>query len=660
MTDFPHQSESSQELSLLLGDRYQLLRQIGEGGTSQVYEAQHQLTGETVALKIIPLKRVGDQKTIARFLREAKLTQGLSHPGFVQIQDAWIDSNQRCCLVMERLYGSSLRELTCEQNLSRSEALNMIMSVLDPLEIAHKNGIIHRDLKPENIFVHTPDKVPSKKVIKLLDFGLSRSVLSPTVTHTGQFVGTPWYISPEQAFSPKQCEASSDIWSIGVILYELLCDQVPFEGESLPMICMSIKQDQHRPVTELNPLVHSELAELIDRCLSKNPDVRPQNAGELKQEFLKISQYFINREGATVISSGAIRGTPATLDIDSADIAQVLGQGSESLVFGETIDHDTSTDVGIKKLESIESNAGFTLRLSSDEIAERLQEFDEKLSQEQLELGPTAIGTLKAIDWPDEEEKTSTEPNQAEFHQLEPHALDTESMTARDDLLNLIQDPIESNYLDSEAVTYQKNDEQEKIDTLRGAPQAMWTSTDIVDDILEASDVISVIKELDDQYVFLPSSSIPIHQTEALSSKHGPPPTLLGTPHLEDSMNIHDEETSINMRDKIVEVNPQLAQAVTHRKIRSPYVQPTLDYHESEITPILEDPSQIPKEIQNKGWSRPIKQSERTNAQARDLTQNHYESDDFNESNNPNTLLWISTLIFIAALAFALWSARFA
>lgn len=654
MTDSPQHIDPAQELTTLLGDRYQLIKQIGEGGTSQVYEAEHQLTGEKVALKIIPLKRVGDKKTVARFLREAKLTQGLSHPGFVQILDAWIDSDQRCCLVMERLYGSSLRELTSYQALSRAGALDMISAVLEPLEIAHREGIVHRDLKPENIFIHHPEDQGEAQVVKLLDFGLSRSVLSPTVTHTGQFVGTPWYISPEQAFSPKQCEASSDIWSVGVILYELLCDRVPFEGESLPMICMAIKQDPHTPITELNPFVHPELAQLIDRCLSKDPAQRPQDAGELRLALRSVKR-FKSQHGAEVVSSGAIRGTPETLDIDSSTSGS-LPSGSASLAFGETVDHDTSAELQREELEELSERAerGLTVPLSTEEIAERLKALDDEMSdhdkealERELELGPTAVGTLKAIDWPDDDLP-------------EVHVLDTQSMTARDDLLKLIDDPLEADYLDSDAVTVQGST-QEQMSTLRGAPQAMWTVADIREDtatdeeelaeeeLAEASDVISVVQARSDEPEALGLSKRITRDTEALSSKHGPPPTLLGAPNVSEEVNIHDEETSVSALSakKTGSVDPN---AMTQRKARSPFAGQTMGYQDSEITPII-DEEQAPRVK----WSQPVRRSELNLGSTHDLPSDalyHQE-----EPKQTNPFLVFSVLIFIAALVFALWSA---
>jgi len=669
VSDSSSQREPSKLSSLLLGDRYKLLRQIGEGGTSQVYEAEHQLTGERVALKVIPLKRVGDEKTIGRFLREAKLTQGLNHPGFVQILDAWIDSNQRCCLVMERLYGESLRELMSQQKITRREALEVIQALLEPLALAHERGIIHRDLKPENIFIHRPEGEGRSSVVKLLDFGLSRSAISPSVTYTGQFVGTPWYISPEQAFSPKDCEASADIWSIGVILYELLSDQVPFNGDSLPMICMSIKQDPHPALSELNADVHPALVDLIDRCLSKSPQDRPQDATALLASLKALNgQLFVGREGAEHATSGAIRGTPATIDVSQYD-QQELELSHHAERDAELSNHDTRSEPSSAPnnalSESPVEDQRSTAQLSVDEIEERLAALDfahqaellnePKMNTDELnealalEVGPTAVGTLNVIDWPDEMAEDS----------VELHELETNSVTSRDELLKLIKDPLMESELDSDALTNQIHEPQTKMDTLRGNPQVNWGEGELLgadlidDDISVASDVISAIDELSDP-------ELPARLTAPLTSQaHS---TMLhGTPQL----NVHREETAIQDKPEAAR-RPQRAQSVanapTQRQGLSPFAGQTLDFSSLDETE-----SGVVEQHSERHWSSGYQRSELEHSDLEHSELEHSELEhseperlmdrerESGEEGSP--LLWISVLIFISALSYAL-SAR--
>ena len=307
----------------IIRGRYQLIKQIGTGGTSAVYEARHQLTEEHVAIKVIPLRSVSDSKTMTRFMREAKLTQKINHSGVVKIIDAWIDTEEEheCYLVMELLRGYSLRECLQAQLFTRSQAVNCIYRTLSALAFTHREQIIHRDLKPENIFLHSAEsqqgQLPTDSIVKILDFGLSRSVFSPSVTQTGHFVGTPWYMSPEQAFSPKKCGPMTDIWSLGVILYEVLTDRVPFNGDSVPMICMSIKQDPHQAVHDLNPQVPLALSKIVDRCLSKSPEDRYPNAEALEAALSPVLSKLDAFLMAQEISVGELRETLSTLVPDS-------------------------------------------------------------------------------------------------------------------------------------------------------------------------------------------------------------------------------------------------------------------------------------------------------------------------------------------------------
>ena len=173
--------------SAVVGGRYRIIKQVGVGGTSTVYEALHVLTQERVAIKIIPLRSVkSDSRTVTRFLREAKLSQEVTHRGIVKVSDAWIDDDQRCCLVMELLNGLSLREVIRSGRVTRLMVLRWISECLEALEVAHRAGVIHRDLKPENLFIHLPPKEEKDTMISAEQyyFDESRGKCSPLMIKT--------------------------------------------------------------------------------------------------------------------------------------------------------------------------------------------------------------------------------------------------------------------------------------------------------------------------------------------------------------------------------------------------------------------------------------------------------------------------------------------
>ncbi len=267
-----------------IANRYEVLSLIGSGGMSNVYEVKHMVTQERLAIKVIKHKHSSapiDSQSNTRFLREASLSQRLKTTGVVKIYDAWVDEHASY-LVMEFLDGDTLRSLAQKRKITRKQALSYVIQALEITQEAHEHKIIHRDLKPENLFVCKNQK---ETPIKLLDFGLSRQSDDFALTHTGYFLGTPWYMSPEQAMNPKECTVISDIWSVGVILYEILTDQVPFEGETIPLICMHIYKSPHRPLVEINPKIPKSLSILIDQCLEKEPSKRPESAQILAEQL---------------------------------------------------------------------------------------------------------------------------------------------------------------------------------------------------------------------------------------------------------------------------------------------------------------------------------------------------------------------------------------
>ncbi|MBX3248186.1 MAG: protein kinase [Myxococcales bacterium] len=258
----------------LVGGRYRIEEHLASGGMGAVYRARHTLAERSVALKIVRAGLDGlHAADIRRFKREATASATIGHPGIVQMLDAGVEVDDGFLfLVMELLEGESLR--TRRHHASRGEVLHWIRALLDPLAAAHAKGFVHRDLKPENVFVARVDGVER---VKLLDFGIARSLEGPSQTQTGAGLGTPGYMAPEQALEAKDATPAADVWSVGVMLYETIARHRPFEGETPHATILRAFSDPHPPVEGVSPA----LAAVIDACLAKRPADRPRDAAAL-------------------------------------------------------------------------------------------------------------------------------------------------------------------------------------------------------------------------------------------------------------------------------------------------------------------------------------------------------------------------------------------
>jgi len=270
----------------LIGGRYRIVRKIAEGGMGAVYEAKHHMSHKTVALKILFEHVAKDEAAKQRFLREVGAPAQIGHEGIVEIYDAGFDSQDGSPFVaMELLEGAPLRDRLAAGPVPTAQLLDWFEQTLDPLAAAHDVGIVHRDLKPENIFLQR--KKDGTEVIKILDFGIAREMdgQNQSVTHTGIAMGTPHYMAPEQAMSAKGVGPAADIWALGAMLYEALCGKVPFEGETASAIVVNACTKPHPPLSAVAPQVPPPIADLVDRCLTKEPSHRPQNAAQMLEEL---------------------------------------------------------------------------------------------------------------------------------------------------------------------------------------------------------------------------------------------------------------------------------------------------------------------------------------------------------------------------------------
>ncbi len=263
-------------LSMQYG-RYQIIKELGKGSMGVVYEAYDPLFDRRVALKVLRPDRVSSGAFAQRFLKEAKAVGRLYHSNIVVAHDKGEDHGT-VYLSMEYIEGKPLNEVLQSQKLTIEEALRIGVQVADALDYAHGKGIVHRDIKPSNIIVQ-PDGN-----IKITDFGIARieDPMATQQTQAGEILGTPAYMSPEQVLG-QAVDGRSDLFSLGVILYELLTHQRPFSGESLATIFHSITHEDPRKPEDLNPSLPGQLAAVILKCLSKEPGQRFANCRELSE-----------------------------------------------------------------------------------------------------------------------------------------------------------------------------------------------------------------------------------------------------------------------------------------------------------------------------------------------------------------------------------------
>jgi serine/threonine protein kinase len=248
--------------------RYRILRRLGAGGMADVWLAEDQHLQRQVALKVLHRHFAQDREFVARFQREAEAAAGLQHPNIVSVYDRG-QVEGTYYIAMQYVQGPTLKQLI-ESGLTPEQAVMLIRQVLEAARFAHRKGIVHRDLKPQNVIVDDEGKA------LVTDFGIARAGVSE-ITQTGSVMGTPHYLSPEQA-QGYEVSSVSDLYSIGVLLYEALTGRVPFEGESAVAVAMKqVSQTPQRPST-LNPRVSPALDAVVMRALEKEPGQRFQSA----------------------------------------------------------------------------------------------------------------------------------------------------------------------------------------------------------------------------------------------------------------------------------------------------------------------------------------------------------------------------------------------
>ena len=254
----------------ILARRYELQELIGGGGMADVYKAQDKLLDRAVAVKILHQQYANDAEFVEKFRREATAAAKLAHPNIVNIYDVGEDGGSQY-IVMEYVSGPTLKEVIQQKGcLEPIEAVRIAKEIASALESAHRNNLVHCDIKPHNILV-MPDGH-----IKVTDFGIARAVSASTMTYSGSVMGSVHYFSPEQA-KGTVITTKSDVYSLGVVLYEMLTGQLPFNGETSVSIALKHLQEEPVPIRQLNPSIPPVLEAIVQKAMSKDPADRPSS-----------------------------------------------------------------------------------------------------------------------------------------------------------------------------------------------------------------------------------------------------------------------------------------------------------------------------------------------------------------------------------------------
>lgn len=284
---------------MFISDRYEIIEKVGSGGMADVYRAKCHRLNRYVGIKILKPEFSADKTLVTKFRTEAQSTAGLSHPNIVSVYDVGDDGDLHY-IVMELVEGITLKKFIEKKGkLEIKEAIGIAIQIAQGLEAAHDNHIVHRDIKPQNIIISREGKV------KVADFGIAKAATSNTVTQNA--VGSVHYLSPEQARGGYSDE-KSDIYSLGVTMYEMLCGKVPFAGDNTVSVALSHIQYEPVPVKEVNPAVPYSVDKIVQKCMQKRPENRYLSASEL---IVDLKRSIMNPEGDFVrISAGVVSDSP--------------------------------------------------------------------------------------------------------------------------------------------------------------------------------------------------------------------------------------------------------------------------------------------------------------------------------------------------------------
>lgn len=286
-------AESDALIGRTLDGKYHIEAKIGEGGMGAVYRARHVLMDAPLAIKVLHPSLVSDATSVARFQREAQAMARIRHSNAIAVSDFGVTEDQINYIVMELFEGESLRKvLERDKKLPYAVAIAVARQVCGALEAAHRSGVIHRDIKPENIFVSPqPD---GSYAVKVIDFGIAKIVTDtakggPPLTRQGMIIGSPHYLSPEQC-TGQELDARSDVYSLGIVLFEMLTGRVPFTAVTPVAVALLHANEPPPSLRSLNPEIPEALDRLVLRALSKSKADRPASAREFAEELERVGR----------------------------------------------------------------------------------------------------------------------------------------------------------------------------------------------------------------------------------------------------------------------------------------------------------------------------------------------------------------------------------
>ncbi len=273
----------------VVADKYRLESSLGRGAMGSVFSARHELLHQRVAIKFLAEEILDSPAAVSRFMHEGRAAARIRNEHAVRVLDVDTLPTGWPYIVLEYLDGCDMAEFLHQRgSLPVSQSVDFVMQALEAVAEAHVLGLVHRDLKPANLFIVR--RSDGKKQVKVLDFGISKSISEASsaigLTSSHALLGSPAYMSPEQATSAKDVDARADIWAVGVILYELIAGDPPFTGKSVIDVLRKVSHVDPQPLTAKRPDVTSELEEVIFRCLRRNRNARFRSAADLANALL--------------------------------------------------------------------------------------------------------------------------------------------------------------------------------------------------------------------------------------------------------------------------------------------------------------------------------------------------------------------------------------